>query len=58
MCVRVLMNYLNVLMIEYSFIEKQKFLNSKGYLGMNGKPATRKTELHGRNTNYALRLYT
>ena len=39
-----------------SVIEKQKFLNSKGYLGMNGKPLL-EDGVTGRNTNYALRLY-
>jgi hypothetical protein len=39
-----------------SVIEKQKFLNSKGYLGMNGKPLS-EDGVVGRNTNYALRLY-
>jgi hypothetical protein len=38
-------------------IEQQKFLNSKGYLGMNGKRLT-EDGLPGRNTNYAIRLYT
>jgi hypothetical protein len=37
-------------------VEQQKFLNSKGYLGMNGKPLV-EDGLPGRNTNYALRLY-
>jgi hypothetical protein len=38
-------------------IEQQKFLNSKGYLGINGKPLT-EDGISGRNTNYALRIYT
>jgi len=38
-------------------IEQQVFLNSKGYLGMNGKPLS-EDGVSGRNTNYALRLYT
>jgi hypothetical protein len=40
-----------------SVAEQQFFLNSKGYLGMNGKPLT-EDGIIGRNTNYALRLYT
>jgi hypothetical protein len=40
-----------------SVIEQQKFLNSKGYLGMNSKPLA-EDGIVGRNTNYALRLYT
>ena len=40
-----------------SVAEQQSFLNSKGYLGMNGKPLT-EDGLQGRNTSYALRLYT
>jgi hypothetical protein len=40
-----------------SVAEQQSFLNSKGYLGMNGKPLT-EDGITGRNTNYALRLYT
>ena len=39
-----------------SVLEQQRFLNSKGYLGMNGKPLT-EDGIPGRNTNYALRLY-
>jgi hypothetical protein len=38
-------------------LEQQKFLNSKGYLGMNGKSIV-EDGLPGRNTNYAMRLYT
>lgn len=38
-------------------MEQQVFLNSKGYLGMNGKPLS-EDGVSGRNTNYALRLYT
>lgn len=37
-------------------MEQQVFLNSKGYLGMNGKPLS-EDGVSGRNTNYALRLY-
>jgi hypothetical protein len=40
-----------------SVLEQQQFLNSKGYLGMNGKLLD-EDGLPGRNTNYALRLYT
>ena len=40
-----------------SVIEQQFFLNSKGYLGMDGKRLTEDGIL-GRNTNYALRIYT
>ena len=39
-----------------SVIEQQIFLNSKGYIGMNGKPLSEDGVL-GRNTNYAFRLY-
>lgn len=39
-----------------SILRQQKFLNSKGYVGMNGKPLT-EDGIPGRNTNYALRLY-
>lgn len=42
---------------DWSVLEQQKFLNSKGYLGMNGKPLS-EDGMIGRNTNYALRLYT
>ena len=38
-------------------LKQQEFLNSKGYLGMNGKILV-EDGLPGRNTNYALRLYT
>jgi len=40
-----------------TIIDQQKFLNSKGYLGMNRKPLV-EDGLPGRNTSYALRLYT
>jgi hypothetical protein len=39
-----------------SVMDQQFFLNSKGYLGMNGKPLT-EDGISGRNTNYALRTY-
>lgn len=37
-------------------LELQKFLNTKGYLGMNGKPLV-EDGIDGRNTKYALRNY-
>ena len=37
-------------------LELQKFLNSKGYLGMNGKKLT-EDGIDGSNTRYALRTY-
>lgn len=41
---------------DMSVLDQQFFLNSKGYLGMNGKPLT-EDGITGRNTNYALKLY-
>lgn len=39
-----------------SILEKQQFLNQKGYLGLNGKILT-EDGLNGGNTNYAIRTY-
>ena len=39
-----------------SILEKQQFLNQKGYLGLNGKILT-EDGLNGGNTKYALRTY-
>jgi hypothetical protein len=41
---------------EMTILEQQKFLNSKGFVGMNGKPLT-EDGIAGRNTSYAARLY-
>ena len=37
-------------------LELQKFLNGKGYLGLNGKPLT-EDGINGGNTKYSLRNY-
>jgi len=41
---------------DMSIIDKQFFLNSKGYLGMDGKRLV-EDGIEGRNTRYALRIY-
>lgn len=41
---------------DMSVIEKQKFLNMKGYFGINGKPLT-EDGVDGSNTRYATRTY-
>lgn len=40
-----------------SVLERQQFLNERGYLGMNGKKLD-EDGLNGRNTKYATRTYT
>ena len=39
-----------------NILEKQQFLNEKGYLGLNGKVLT-EDGLNGGNTKYAVRTY-
>ena len=41
---------------DLSILEVQQFLNSKGYLGLNGKPLT-EDGVNGGNTKYSLRGY-
>jgi hypothetical protein len=42
--------------LDMNVFNQQIFLNSKGYLGMNGKPLV-EDGISGRHTNYALRTY-